>query len=60
MKFKLFNKNFYVILILDVLLLTGSLYAAHLVRFDFNIPHRFYLMFKQALPFVLLIKIMSF
>ena len=57
---KLFNKNFYIVLIIDVFLLAGSFYAAHLVRFDFNIPNRSYFLFKQALPFVLLIKILCF
>lgn len=60
MKLKLFNKNFYVVLIIDVFLLAVSFYAAHLVRFDFNIPHRFHLFLKWALPFVLLIKILCF
>ena len=60
MKFRLFYKNFFVILGIDTLLLTCSLYIAYLVRFDFNIPHQNIISFFWILPFVLGIKIASF
>ena len=60
MKYKLLYKNFFVILGIDILLLASSLYAAHLVRFDFNIPHQNLHLLYWMLPFVLVIKIVSF
>jgi FlaA1/EpsC-like NDP-sugar epimerase len=60
MKYKLFYKNFFVIVGIDVLLLAGSLYFAHLVRFDFNVPHQSLRLLYWMLPFVLVIKIVSF
>ena len=60
MKSKLFYKNFFVILGADVLLLAGSLYAAHLVRFDFDIPQHFLRLLYRMLPFVLVTKVISF
>ncbi len=38
MNFKLLYKNFIILLAADLLLLTGALYAARLIRFDFNVP----------------------
>jgi FlaA1/EpsC-like NDP-sugar epimerase len=60
MKYRLFYKNFFVILGIDIILLACSLYAAYLVRFDFNIPPQNLRLFKQALPFLLIIKISTF
>jgi FlaA1/EpsC-like NDP-sugar epimerase len=60
MKHRLFYKNFFVILGMDILLLSGSLYVAHLVRFDFNIPQQNLYLLNWILPFVLLTKIVSF
>ena len=59
-KFKLFYKNFFVILGMDILLLSGSFYAAHLIRFDFDIPHQHWSLFYRALPIVVIIKLISF
>jgi FlaA1/EpsC-like NDP-sugar epimerase len=60
MKFRYFYKNFFIILGIDILILALSLYAAYLVRFDFEIPHNFFVLLIQVLPFVLLIKIGCF
>jgi len=60
MKYRLFYKNFFVILGIDIILLTCSIYAAYLIRFDFNIPPQNLLLLKQALPFLLIFKILSF
>jgi len=60
MKYKLLYKNFFVILGMDILILASSLYIAHLVRFDFDIPQQFLMSFFWILPFVLVIKIASF
>ena len=38
MKIRILNRNFFVVVGIDILLLTLSLYSAHLVRFDFNVP----------------------
>ncbi len=43
-----------------MLLLAGSLYAAHLVRFDFDIPQHFLRLLYRMLPFVLVTKVISF
>jgi FlaA1/EpsC-like NDP-sugar epimerase len=60
MKFKLFYKNFFIILGIDLLLLTASLYLAYLIRFDFKLPHQHLALLYQMLPIVLIIKIISF
>jgi len=60
MRFKLLNKNFFIILGADILILSISLYAANLVRFDFAMPEYFFMTFKKMLPFVLITKIVCF
>ncbi|MDO9565812.1 MAG: nucleoside-diphosphate sugar epimerase/dehydratase [Candidatus Desulfaltia sp.] len=60
MKFRPLYKNFFVILIIDIFLLTGSLYAAHLVRFDFVIDGKTLQTFKKILPFILITKFVCF
>jgi FlaA1/EpsC-like NDP-sugar epimerase len=60
MIYKQLYKNLFVILAIDTLLLAGSLYIAHLVRFDFNVPEGNLRLFYWMLPFVLLTKIVSF
>ena len=59
MKFKLFYKNFSIILGIDILLLASSLYIAHLIRFDFTVPPHHLRLLYWMLPFVLVIKIVS-
>jgi FlaA1/EpsC-like NDP-sugar epimerase len=60
MKLKHLYLNFFVVLCSDLFLLAGSLYIAHLIRFEFNIPAYFMDTFFRMLPFVLMIKIFSF
>ncbi|MBW2411750.1 MAG: polysaccharide biosynthesis protein [Deltaproteobacteria bacterium] len=60
MKFRLFYKNFLIILAIDILILAVALFSAYLVRFDFDIPHNFFILFLHILPVALLIKITCF
>ncbi|MDI6688595.1 MAG: nucleoside-diphosphate sugar epimerase/dehydratase [Desulfobacterales bacterium] len=60
MKLRPLYKNFLVVLIIDIFLLTGSLYAAHLVRFDFVIDGKTLQTFKNILPFILITKLFCF
>lgn len=60
MKIRLLYKNFFIILVIDLLLLAASFYGAHLVRFDFKIPAQTYLSIKWVLPFVVMFKIIVF
>jgi len=60
MKFRLFYKNFFIVLAADLLLLAASFYVAHLVRFDFDIPSRTCLSVKWVLPFIVTLKITIF
>ena len=53
-------KNFTIILAADLFLLTGALYAAHLIRFDFDVPPYFLASFYRMLPYVLIAKIACF
>ena len=60
MRFRFIYKNFFLILATDTLFLICSLYFAHLVRFDFDIPQQYLMSFLGILPFVLVVKIASF
>lgn len=60
MKIRPLYKNFFVILAIDILLVTGSLYAAYLVRFDFVIDGKELQTFKRILPFILITKLVCF
>ena len=60
MKKNIFNRNFFIILACDIVLLCGSLYCAYLVRFDFSIPDYFFNSLLPIVPFILGIKIISF
>jgi len=60
MKFKLFYKNFFIVLFADTLLLTSSLFLSYLIRFNFRIPEEYSVLFYQILPFILIIKIVCF
>ncbi|MFV9644980.1 MAG: polysaccharide biosynthesis protein [Desulfobacterales bacterium] len=60
MKFRPLYKNFFIVLAIDILLITGSLYAAHLVRLDFIIDEKIFQAFKRILPFILIIKLACF
>ena len=60
MQFRLLYKNFFIVLIADILLLTSSLFLAYLIRFDFHLPQPYSILLYQLLPFVLIAKIGSF
>ena len=60
MIFKPLNKNFIIMLAADLFLLTGALYAAHLIRFDFDVPPGFLSSYYRILPYVLIAKIACF
>ncbi len=60
MKSAWFQKNFIIVLIIDILLLAAAFYSAHLIRFDMDIPpHRFELFYK-SLPLVLVVQLLFF
>ncbi len=56
----LLRRNFLVILGIDALLLASAWYAAHLVRFDFVIPAKRWILLKEMLPAILAVKIVCF
>ena len=60
MKFRLIYKNFLIVFFVDMLLLTGSLFLAYLIRFDFHITPPDSVLLYQILPFVLIVKIVCF
>jgi len=60
MKFRPLYKNVLIVLFADVLLLTGSLSLAYLIRFDFVLPRPYSVLLFQLLPFVLIVKIGCF
>ncbi len=60
MKTRLFYKNFFVVLGVDILLLSLAFYLSHFVRFDFNIPDDFWRSLYKALPLVLITKLICF
>jgi len=60
MKFKHLYKNFFIVFGLDLFLLTGSLFTAYLVRFDFELSEYYFVRFLRILPFVLLAKLTCF
>ncbi|MDB4442458.1 polysaccharide biosynthesis protein [bacterium] len=60
MKLKHLYLNFFLVIGSDVLLLAGSLYTAHLIRFEFNIPEYFLDTYFRVLPFVLITKFFCF
>lgn len=59
MKIKI-SRNLFLILMLDMLFLCCSFYLAHLIRFDFNIPHWAMDGLKKMLPYVLGLKFFCF
>jgi len=60
MKFRFLYKNFIIVLLADILLLTGSLFLAYLIRLDFILPYPYSVLLFQMLPFVLIVKIGCF
>jgi len=60
MKPRLLYKNVFVILGIDLFLLSGSIYFAHLIRFDFAIPQSHSTLLYRMLLFILTVKITCF
>ncbi|MBT3310419.1 MAG: polysaccharide biosynthesis protein [Desulfobacterales bacterium] len=56
MNYRHLYTNTIIVLFVDIIILTGSFYIAHLIRFDFDIPSERILIYKQVFPFVLLVK----
>jgi FlaA1/EpsC-like NDP-sugar epimerase len=54
------TRNLLLILLLDALLLLGSFYLSHLIRFDFNPPDWAMVRFRQFLPVVVVLKLVCF
>ncbi|MBI5581390.1 MAG: polysaccharide biosynthesis protein [Deltaproteobacteria bacterium] len=55
-----FNRNFFIVLAIDVFLLSMSWFAAYLVRFDLDIPEKFVDEMLAILPAAILIKLLCF
>lgn len=55
-----FSTNLFIIFIMDILLLSGSFYIAHLIRFDFSTPSWAMDRFFEMLPLFLGLKIVCF
>jgi FlaA1/EpsC-like NDP-sugar epimerase len=60
MKQKILYKNFILVFCIDILLVVFSIYAAYLLRFNFEMPDFMLKMFIRILPVLLLIKISCF
>jgi FlaA1/EpsC-like NDP-sugar epimerase len=54
------TRNLLLILLLDALLLLGSFYLSHLIRFDFNPPDWAMMRFRQFLLVVVVLKLVCF
>jgi FlaA1/EpsC-like NDP-sugar epimerase len=53
-------RNFYIIFILDIILVALSWYIAHLLRFNFAIPADNLILLTRILPVIIFIKILCF
>jgi FlaA1/EpsC-like NDP-sugar epimerase len=53
-----FNRNFFIVLAIDVVVLSLSWFAAYLVRFDLDIPEKFVDEMLAILPVAILIKLL--
>ncbi|VEN74460.1 Capsular polysaccharide biosynthesis protein CapD [Candidatus Desulfarcum epimagneticum] len=60
MRKKIFRHNFWVVLAMDIFLVSASLFIAHMVRFDFHVPEPYRTLFFQILPPVIAIKTLCF
>ena len=60
MTFKYLYKNFFLVLIFDLLFLVGSIYTALLIRFEFTLPSYYSVRLLRILPVVLVTKIVCF
>ena len=60
MRFLFFRNNIYVILAMDIILLILVWYSAFLIRFEFDIPVQYFVVFKKVLPLVVIAKMIIF
>ncbi|MFH2044915.1 MAG: nucleoside-diphosphate sugar epimerase/dehydratase [Pseudomonadota bacterium] len=60
MKFRHLYINFFIIIAIDIILITASFYGAHLIRFEFSIPPNYITSFYAILSAVILTKILLF
>jgi FlaA1/EpsC-like NDP-sugar epimerase len=60
MKIRIPDRNFFIIVGIDICLLALSFYSAHLVRFDFNVPDQQLVLLLKVLPYLLVIKVVCF
>jgi FlaA1/EpsC-like NDP-sugar epimerase len=57
---KLLNKNFWIVLILDLIALSLVLYLSFLIRFDFKLSYSDILILQKILPLSIIVKIICF
>jgi FlaA1/EpsC-like NDP-sugar epimerase len=57
---KFFYKNFFIIFMVDILLISFSWYFAHMLRYNFAIPESSISILLRFLPFVIITKIIIF
>ncbi|MFH1759854.1 MAG: polysaccharide biosynthesis protein, partial [bacterium] len=60
MKIRPLYTRLFIILGIDIALISASIYGAHLVRFEFSIPPGFAVLFYYILPAIIFIKIATF
>ncbi|MCK4390921.1 MAG: polysaccharide biosynthesis protein [Desulfobacterales bacterium] len=59
-KTRLLHRNFLSIMGMDALLVMAAWYGAHMLRFNFEIPQASMALLTRALPFIVVIKIVTF
>ena len=52
--------NFFIVLVVDIILVGCSWYFSHLLRFNFSIPPDHFAVMARLLPIILLVKILTF
>lgn len=54
------NKNFYIMLLLDTIVVTTAYFLSYLLRFDGHVPLNHWVQFKTTLPFIVPFKLFCF
>ena len=60
MKFRQFRNNIFIMLAMDIILLSLAWYGSFLVRFDFDIPSEYFVAFKNVFALIIITKMISF
>ena len=60
MKRKIYYQKLCILVISDAIIITIAIYAAYLLRFDFDIPQKQIQLLKKALPINIILRIISF